>query len=532
MAPKKRKPSSELASGSSRPSSRSRNADTTDINDVRIDVIEKQNEFKLLFDELKKKFNQAELDLTNGDYFKDHCNEIRRQVQLEKETKIQAIERMCEELFNEIDNFEKNSLKKKTNDNKEKLTAELKTLRQDKEKWNKNIDEYQINDQLIFQARESLTKLKFKRDKINKLLFDELLLFKSNTDKIAMGSLSKIVIDSSKLNQKLELKQHINELENSYHVKFNYLNDVNEYDWNDRDEQEEIINVSFECSLCHSFSEGSILLCGKIEDDWNSVYDYVLMVFDVETNSLKAVKKLFVDLSSLQPASNKLCLVYQQTDFPEEYESDEHDQEEYETEYDTIEDKDFFYLVLNKDLEKLNGMKKKGDLNFNGASDSYLFSVSQHKGEINIYDWSFKHLRRIGQSNDLSSSYYFPFDTENALRLIHAKNSFYFLAKTNQNDKHIRVINEKTGQLLQKHDFIGDFFLVDKFSSLIQKNSNQNKLCYLSSSGELLKTIEMGKQSEFEWFLDETKQTLCCFDKKSYTLWFQRTLDEQNYQVI
>ena len=104
------------------------------------------------------------------------------------------------------------------------------------------------------------------------------------------------------------------------------------------------------------------------------------------------------------------------------------------------------------------------------------------------------------------------------------------MAKTNQDGKHIRVVDEKTGQLLEKHDFAGDFFLVDKGLTLILKDSTQKTLSYLSSSGELLKKIEM--ESDGEWILDETKQTLCCFKRREYALFFQKTLEEQNYQVI
>ena len=76
--------------------------------------------------------------------------------------------------------------------------------------------------------------------------------------------------------------------------------------------------------MCHSFEQGNILLYGEIEDDWNTTYDHVLMVFDLETNSLKVMKKLFVDLSSINAASDKLCLIYQQNGLPVEYDATEY----------------------------------------------------------------------------------------------------------------------------------------------------------------------------------------------------------------
>ena len=53
------------------------------------------------------------------------------------------------------------------------------------------------------------------------------------------------------------------------------------------------------------------------------------------------MKKLFVDLSSINAASDKLCLIYQQNGLPVEYDATEHDQQEYETEYKSINNQDY-----------------------------------------------------------------------------------------------------------------------------------------------------------------------------------------------
>ena len=109
MAPKKRKPSIELTSEQAQSQSSRKKAETTHLNDIEID---NQNKFKSLFDDLKKRLNQTELDLMNGNSFiKEHCKEIRRQVQLAKEIKIQEIEKIAEEIFDQIEKFEKKQKK-------------------------------------------------------------------------------------------------------------------------------------------------------------------------------------------------------------------------------------------------------------------------------------------------------------------------------------------------------------------------------------------------------------------------------------
>ena len=102
---------------------------TTDINDLRIQAIEnriarqnadghtseadnnehllgklnrelteQETAFKSLMDQLKKSLNQTEFNLMNEDYiYKEHCTEIRRQIQLAKETKIARIEEITTE---------------------------------------------------------------------------------------------------------------------------------------------------------------------------------------------------------------------------------------------------------------------------------------------------------------------------------------------------------------------------------------------------------------------------------------------------
>jgi hypothetical protein len=81
------------------------------MNDLGLDLSEKLNErkneeekeFDFLLKNLNKRLKQAEFDLMHGDYLiKEHCNEIRRQVQLAKETTLLKIEEITDELFTKI----------------------------------------------------------------------------------------------------------------------------------------------------------------------------------------------------------------------------------------------------------------------------------------------------------------------------------------------------------------------------------------------------------------------------------------------
>ena len=83
-------------------------------------------EFQLLTKRMNKILNQTEFNINNGEYiYKEHCNELRRQVQLAKETQILKIEEITDNLMNEIDKFEKESLEAVSKVNKEQLVNKL-----------------------------------------------------------------------------------------------------------------------------------------------------------------------------------------------------------------------------------------------------------------------------------------------------------------------------------------------------------------------------------------------------------------------
>lgn len=239
---------------------------TDDINDLRIEAIEKNetinNEFKSLLNELKTKLNQAEYDLLNSDNFiKEHCRVISRQIQSAKETKIQQIEEISDEMLKKVQDFEtKTSQELNKTDREKKLETKLKQIKTENEKWNKKLDDYKVDDLLLNEVKESISKFTFKREKINKLLFQDLLEFKPNNDQINFGSLSTVIVDS--LSHKINISENIHQLEASYEKEFYYLNNVRDFDLNPRYEPE-IVDIKFNCYLCSQFNDGGLFLYGK-----------------------------------------------------------------------------------------------------------------------------------------------------------------------------------------------------------------------------------------------------------------------------
>lgn len=256
------------------------------------------------------------------------------------------------------------------------------------------------------------------------------------------------------------------------------------------------------------------------------------MVIDLETNTIKVTKKLFIDLESIQTVSDKLCIAYTKIDYPEEYDSDEHDNDEFEKDHAALLHSDYLYLVLNKNLEKIHGLKTKKDLALTDASDENLFSVKKD-GKVCIYNWQFQLLSSIGQKIDPKLEFYFPFgsDDRDDIKFFHLMNKYYFTAFTTRIGKHIRVVDASTGKLIKIYLLEDNLISVDNNCNLILKNLEKKSLCYLDSNGCLLKNIKAENMIKNDWFLDH-KQTLCCFDKKNFIYCYQKKLDEKNYKVL
>ena len=125
-----------------------------------------------LIERINTILNETKLDINLGaeHVYKEHCNEVRRQVQLAKETQILKIEDNNTELMNKIDKFHKIQ----TNDNDDKTISEEETelksfINQIKKILNQT--QFDITDSELFIHKEHKLcakypkRLKYKRSK-------------------------------------------------------------------------------------------------------------------------------------------------------------------------------------------------------------------------------------------------------------------------------------------------------------------------------------------------------------------------------
>ena len=351
-------------------------------------LMNENEEFESLIKKSNQIIYQTEFDLNNGEYiYKQHCNELRRQVQLAKETQILKIEEITDNLMKEIDEFEKESLDTVSKVNKEQLVNKLNEMKQENEKWNR-LDKlrngksnlFKVDNQILYEFRNSLSKVAVERDNFKCLLHKKMMKFREHKDQSLVGELSQVSLDS--FNQ-ISFKKQIKEIEKRY----NRLG----------------LEVSFYFHVINGkiLSNGDLLLCGKIEDIDDSFQDLVLAIFDTKKDKLKKIKQLFVDYVSMDKSSNKICLTFLIKDQSERYLARERikDDEEYEKHEETNDQVgEFVILILNENLEILQRFKSH-EMYLIGVNDSYLFFIndSEHlNGKVSFYNWSMEYVKTIG----------------------------------------------------------------------------------------------------------------------------------------
>ena len=89
------------------------------LNQVAVSQKEKSEQFKLKLEKIKANLNQAEFEFANGDYVvTEFCRDLKDQIQLTKELKIQELEDISEKMMCRIDNFREKKLHSLLNTNK------------------------------------------------------------------------------------------------------------------------------------------------------------------------------------------------------------------------------------------------------------------------------------------------------------------------------------------------------------------------------------------------------------------------------
>lgn len=509
---------------------------TTTKNQISSSIDQETNIFALILQQLNKKLAELEFNLANTSVFiRDHYSEIRKKV---KQAKLDNTLVDENELFKKIDTCEKETIGEALLEiNQKKFKTKLNEIKSEHIKWNKNLNDFKIDNQLTDQAMERISKLAIETENINELIFNGKML---NFDPIK-NVLSFIQLNS--FDYQIDLSKYFVEVTSKQEQLLDRSDDTEDMD------EDRVIFCVLNCSF---FSNGDLLIAGELASEvlcgepctnyGVGTYGIVFLLFDMEKNELKKMKKFNVFSESwthlsIETVSNKVFFMYQ---YREDNDSRCKHRPGNEIEYENANAKIVYehyiyvYLTMNEKLEKIHWSQGK-QKQLIGLNDSCLFfthDMSQKSGKsldsmmnnytLYIYNWSMKFVKRVGQANDPEAPFYLFF---NPRRCAPYKHNFfnicgkYFFTGI---ENSLRIVDEKTGKLLKTVK--GNLLTIDSNFNIILEDKDSNKvkcLKYLSFNGELLKQVKIEDTKIGELFLDKNN-TLCGFNSESFTFFKQR----------
>ena len=186
---------------------------------TRVSRGETYDSLKKLLNEIEKKCSIIKLGIKNStDLVKEHCIDLRSDVQLKTEEAIQQINDINSKIIEEIDEYEQklinfNKTNSKSLDTFNKIVKELESCHAlNTEYLNKN----EVDDKLIKKSNEDATNL-FKKaeieiENVKDIIFNgNILKFEKNNEKICKNllgvTISKKIIESNILDCNFQIKE-------------------------------------------------------------------------------------------------------------------------------------------------------------------------------------------------------------------------------------------------------------------------------------------------------------------------------------
>jgi hypothetical protein len=141
-------------------------------------------------------------EMENGEYLiTEDCRELRRQVQLAKEEKIEEINKYCDALIVKIDTYEEEckSKYKQMNEQKEKANDLINLVNKSINQQNAYLRQLAIDDKEVFECNQKMNQLKTQieneRKSIKKsMLSNQTMKFEANKTKISEKILGELIL--------------------------------------------------------------------------------------------------------------------------------------------------------------------------------------------------------------------------------------------------------------------------------------------------------------------------------------------------
>lgn len=423
--------------------------------------------------EINKDLKQFKFELNNGgDRVKEHCLNLRNQVQLVTELAISQINQFNEDLINKIKEYENDLLvqigKNKVSDQFDMILKEIDLFY---EKYRSYLSLPVINDEETAKANDLANsfkiKLKSEKFKLEDFLFNgRLMKFSSNSIKLTQDILGSFQIHDTQATISYDtLKQ------------LHFRNDL--------------------CNLNHSdsnavhldvFSDGTFFILYK---KMNNDFKYFTLGKEKSREQYLYITNGVI--LNLKKNKNFIVLNYR---------------------YDCSS----FIKIYDQNLQQIcaeNLTKKfRCNLKLVGVNDSYIFCIADDlNNHVYILTLQLDLIETIGVSFDSSAKFYIPF---NIKQFDNVYGKFIWLS-----DDILQILDETTGDVLHAIEIHADKFEIDNFNNLIVFSNLSKKLFYFDLNGELLKEVTLNNfhgNESFSFFVNKFDNALYFFDKKTLTI--------------
>ena len=416
-------------------------------------------------------------DMNNGnEKIKKYCHELRTDVQLAVEMKINEINNLNAIMIDTIDNYEIecfNAFEKETlfKDKTLKETAEIGQFCSD---WIDSCKHMRLSEMEVLKANELAKSMKIKMN-LKRKEFDSFLFN------------NKVLVFEKSLHKMEPAELGVLKYENRVKTTSIFCDDLEEInfkaivpDWNE---------CHSPASLCVEFIEKTKLFMAYRSS--TNRLNYLIM--DIQQKSLvySSIEKQDRVLSNVKTVNKNLIVI------------------------DVVDAKDGCnYLKILDDKLNMHYEIKIFGFRLVGVDDANIYCISNNSSTYNlrIYNTKLKYLNSVGQSNDVGNKYYFSPD----LKQIMQKNkTYYWLNETN-----LHIVGGGDGRCLKTIPIKADGFFVDSKDNLVCFSRESRKLSYFNLDGVLLYLVELLNFSHNFLFVSNTfnDQVLHFFDTNKLSL--------------
>lgn len=439
-----------------------------------------RNEFLTFLSNLEKQIETLEFHLNNPENkIKEYCSQLKNKVQYVTAYKIQdpnekqTIEQLIEsndQMLNQIDQFEKTKLELYV----KSADFELKLIKAKDfcSQWKLlERNDLTLSFDLIRFVYDLKFKLEIDAEILNSLIFSDRILRVNDKDLVYC---STDTIDYNHL-KKIDFKKQLTKIKKLYDKNIHLIESFKfRYSGSGCLSNSNIV-IAFIMTIHYkSLSEQDYNLCLVQFDKNKSLVRYKLINNIIDSNLIVNSDKCVLDVTLF--GSSKECI-----------------------------------KIFDSNFTLLSEFKTKNE-SLIALNDSYIFCVSKdiRKEPINVYDWSFRMVKTIGQRNNLDGEFYF----SNEVSYFESFCGKYYVLEEDRNSKQrlFKIFDEFSGNLLCEINLCHDHevSICTNASKLFIYNSQT--MLNINPSGDILKQTKLANfPRKFNLTYDNLKN-LTCFD--------------------